>query len=190
MRVFVAGAGGAVGRRLVPMLVARGHQVTGTTSRAGVGGADPTTRRGAGRRRRPRRRRHRPGRGPSRAGRDHPPDDGPLGHARLQALRPLVRTDEPAPDGGHGAPPGGRQGQRRQAVRRPELHRLEQQPRGLVDQDGGRPARSAPGQGADARRSPRSGSSSAPCSRRRSKASSSATAVSTARARRRRWSRS
>jgi phosphohistidine swiveling domain-containing protein len=35
MRVFVAGAGGAVGKRLVPMLVARGHQVTGTTSRAG-----------------------------------------------------------------------------------------------------------------------------------------------------------
>lgn len=32
MRVFVAGAGGAVGRRLVPMLVARGHQVTGTAS--------------------------------------------------------------------------------------------------------------------------------------------------------------
>jgi len=33
MRVFVAGAGGAVGKRLVPMLVARGHLVTGTTSR-------------------------------------------------------------------------------------------------------------------------------------------------------------
>ena len=33
MRVFVAGAGGAVGRRLVPMLVARGHHVIGTTSR-------------------------------------------------------------------------------------------------------------------------------------------------------------
>jgi len=32
MRVFVAGAGGAVGKRLVPMLVARGHQVTGTTT--------------------------------------------------------------------------------------------------------------------------------------------------------------
>ena len=29
MRVFVAGANGAVGRRLVPMLVARGHKVTG-----------------------------------------------------------------------------------------------------------------------------------------------------------------
>jgi 2-alkyl-3-oxoalkanoate reductase len=32
MRVFVAGANGAVGRRLVPMLVARGHEVTGTTT--------------------------------------------------------------------------------------------------------------------------------------------------------------
>jgi 2-alkyl-3-oxoalkanoate reductase len=33
MRVLVAGATGAVGQRLVPMLVARGHQVTGTTTR-------------------------------------------------------------------------------------------------------------------------------------------------------------
>lgn len=33
MRVLVAGATGAVGRRLVPMLVARGYQVTGTTTR-------------------------------------------------------------------------------------------------------------------------------------------------------------
>ncbi len=32
MRVFVAGANGAVGRRLVPMLVASGHQVTGTAT--------------------------------------------------------------------------------------------------------------------------------------------------------------
>ena len=32
MRVFVAGANGAVGRRLVPMLIARGHEVTGTTT--------------------------------------------------------------------------------------------------------------------------------------------------------------
>ena len=31
MRVFVAGGAGAVGRRLVPQLVARGHQVTATT---------------------------------------------------------------------------------------------------------------------------------------------------------------
>jgi nucleoside-diphosphate-sugar epimerase len=32
MRVFVAGATGAVGKRLIPMLVANGHQVTGTTT--------------------------------------------------------------------------------------------------------------------------------------------------------------
>jgi nucleoside-diphosphate-sugar epimerase len=32
MRVFVAGANGAVGKRLVPMLVANGHQVTGTAT--------------------------------------------------------------------------------------------------------------------------------------------------------------
>jgi 2-alkyl-3-oxoalkanoate reductase len=31
MRVFVAGASGVIGRRLVPMLVATGHEVTGTT---------------------------------------------------------------------------------------------------------------------------------------------------------------
>ena len=31
MRIFVAGAAGAIGRQLVPMLVASGHEVTGTT---------------------------------------------------------------------------------------------------------------------------------------------------------------
>ena len=31
MRVFLAGAAGAIGRRLVPLLVRAGHQVTGTT---------------------------------------------------------------------------------------------------------------------------------------------------------------
>ena len=34
MRVFVAGAGGAIGRRLVPQLVARGHEVFASTTRA------------------------------------------------------------------------------------------------------------------------------------------------------------
>jgi nucleoside-diphosphate-sugar epimerase len=34
MRVFVAGGSGAVGRRLVPQLVARGHQVTATATSA------------------------------------------------------------------------------------------------------------------------------------------------------------
>src|ERR1700754_507303 len=31
MRIFVAGASGAVGRRLIPLLAGRGHEVTGTT---------------------------------------------------------------------------------------------------------------------------------------------------------------
>ena len=31
MRVFIAGASGAIGRRLIPMLVQRGHEVVGTT---------------------------------------------------------------------------------------------------------------------------------------------------------------
>ena len=35
MRVFVAGGTGVLGQRLVPQLVARGHQVTATTSRSG-----------------------------------------------------------------------------------------------------------------------------------------------------------
>ena len=34
MRVFLAGANGAVGRRLVPLLIAAGHHVTGTTRSA------------------------------------------------------------------------------------------------------------------------------------------------------------
>jgi nucleoside-diphosphate-sugar epimerase len=34
MRVFVAGGTGVIGRRLLPQLVARGHQVTGTTTGA------------------------------------------------------------------------------------------------------------------------------------------------------------
>jgi nucleoside-diphosphate-sugar epimerase len=35
MRVFVAGGTGVIGRRLVPQLVARGHQLTATTTSAG-----------------------------------------------------------------------------------------------------------------------------------------------------------
>ena len=39
VRVFVAGGTGVIGRSLVPQLVARGHQVTATsTSEAGRGG--------------------------------------------------------------------------------------------------------------------------------------------------------
>ena len=34
MRIFLAGASGAVGRRLIPLLLAEGHSVTGTTRSA------------------------------------------------------------------------------------------------------------------------------------------------------------
>ena len=101
MRVFVAGANGAVGRRLVPMLVASGHEVTGTATsrksadaiRARAPSPSSSTawtlpgsaRRWLGRRRC-----------------DHPRDDRPLGNARLPPLRSLVRADEPAADRGHG----------------------------------------------------------------------------------------
>jgi nucleoside-diphosphate-sugar epimerase len=37
MRIFLAGASGAVGRRLVPLLIAAGHDVTGTTRSAEAG---------------------------------------------------------------------------------------------------------------------------------------------------------
>jgi 2-alkyl-3-oxoalkanoate reductase len=39
MRVFLAGASGVIGRRLVPLLVAAGHEVTGTTRSAGKAAA-------------------------------------------------------------------------------------------------------------------------------------------------------
>src|SRR5687768_80219 len=39
MKIFVAGASGAIGRRLVPLLTARGHSVVGTTRTAGKIGA-------------------------------------------------------------------------------------------------------------------------------------------------------
>jgi nucleoside-diphosphate-sugar epimerase len=45
MRIFIAGAGGAVGRRMVPMLLAAGHEVVGTTHSAGK--ADAIRRLGA-----------------------------------------------------------------------------------------------------------------------------------------------
>ncbi|HEV8572929.1 MAG TPA: NAD-dependent epimerase/dehydratase family protein [Actinomycetota bacterium] len=35
MKVFVAGATGALGRRLVPVLIERGHEVVGTTRTPG-----------------------------------------------------------------------------------------------------------------------------------------------------------
>ena len=38
MRIFLAGAAGVIGRRLTPLLVLMGHQVTGTTRAAAKDG--------------------------------------------------------------------------------------------------------------------------------------------------------
>ncbi|MFF0264711.1 NAD-dependent epimerase/dehydratase family protein [Kribbella sp. NPDC004536] len=40
MRIFVAGATGVIGRRLVPLLVAGGHQVTALSRRTEVPGTE------------------------------------------------------------------------------------------------------------------------------------------------------
>ena len=55
MRVLVAGASGAVGARLIPMLVAAGHDVTGLTRSPSKTGAVAARRSDPGRRGRPRR---------------------------------------------------------------------------------------------------------------------------------------
>ena len=55
MRVFLAGATGVIGRRLVPMLLADGHQVTGMTRSPEQAQALRALRRRAGDRRRARR---------------------------------------------------------------------------------------------------------------------------------------
>ena len=158
MRVFVAGANGAVGRRLVPMLVANGHQVTGTTTeRESPGavramGAEPVVVDGL----------DAVGIGEAVAARrarcDHPRDDGALGHARLPPFRSLVRADEPASDRGHRPPPGGGEGERRaggSSRRASPAGATAGRARWIKTEED--PLDPAPGQGADARRSPRSG---------------------------------
>ena len=124
MRVFVAGASGAIGTRLVPQLVDRGHEVIGTSSVAREGRTVTGARRRAGRARSARRRGRAPGRARSRAGRDRPSGDRPGGRTLRAQLRPHLRADEPAADRGH------RRAARRRArgagrpVRRPELRQL------------------------------------------------------------------
>ncbi len=95
MRIFVAGASGAIGRQLVPMLVERGYEVTGTTR-----GVEPGCDRGDGRAGRAHgraRSRVRGGRGRWRRARgDRPPAHRAGRRPRSAQLREDVRGDEPA----------------------------------------------------------------------------------------------
>ena len=92
MKIFLAGATGAVGQALVPLLTSHGHTVIGTTRSPPKMEAAAHARRRAGRGRRPRprrparRRRRRPPR------RDRPPDDGARRRPRPAQVRALVRA--------------------------------------------------------------------------------------------------
>ena len=106
MRVFVAGATGAIGTRLVPKLIERGHEVIGTSrsmdraQRLHTLGAQPVAldlldRRAV-----------REAVLDAKPERHHPPGDGADRPERPQALRPELPPDQPAPNGGHGRTAG------------------------------------------------------------------------------------
>ena len=159
MKVFVAGATGALGQQLVPQLVANGHEVVGMTQQARQAGPRPQPRRPAGRRRRARPRRGRPGGRRGRARGDRPSAHGAVGRARPAPLRarPSRSPTGCAPRAPTTcSPPGARSGQ---ALRRAELRRLAVRPHRRAGQDRGRPARPDAGGRRCARRSTRSATS-------------------------------
>ncbi len=102
MRVFVAGASGAIGARLLPQLVERGHEVIGSSRSANKAdrlhglGAEPVVLDLLD----PRAVREAVVAAPAR--RDRPPGDRARRPERLQALRPHLRANKPPPDRGHG----------------------------------------------------------------------------------------
>jgi nucleoside-diphosphate-sugar epimerase len=93
MRVFLAGATGAIGKRLVPLLVPAGHQVR---DHADAGQGHDASRSGcrASRRRRPGQERgHEGGRVVSSGG-HRASDDGSCVHAESETFRRSVRARE------------------------------------------------------------------------------------------------
>ena len=105
MRIFVAGATGAMGRQLVPLLVANGYEVAGTTRSARKANDASRARRGAGRAGRPGCRGCRPSRFGSRTGGRRPSGDGASRHRQQPPeVRRGVRGDEPPPNRRDGQP--------------------------------------------------------------------------------------
>ena len=124
MRVFVAGASGAIGRVLVMQLAARGHHVTATTrTPAKAGGlrelgAEPVVMNGLD------------SESVAEAVARAEPEVivhqmTALAAPGMRALRPVVRAHQRAADEGPGAPAGRRRGRRVHASCRTELHRME-----------------------------------------------------------------
>ena len=157
MRIFLAGATGAIGQSLVPLLIDAGHEVTGMTRSAGQGrrgsappaptpaiadglDRDAVDRRG-----------HRRA-----AGRDRAPAHGLTGIANLRnfdgafALTNRLRTE------GTDNLLAGARGRRREPLRRAVLRRLAVRAHRRAGQDRGRPARPRPRavDARDARRDP------------------------------------
>ena len=150
MKVFIAGATGALGRRLVPLLVAEGHDVTGMTrtpekkgllrdlgARPVVADAlDPDAVAGAVAAAEPEVIVHQL--------------TALSGLARHTPVRAHVRAHQPAAHRGHGQPAGRRTRGGVEEVRRPELRRLDLRPHRRAGEERRRPARQrSPGPGPD-----------------------------------------
>ena len=156
MRIFVAGASGAIGTRLVAQLVDRGHEVIGTYR-------VPAQRRA--RAARSGRRRSRSTCSTRRAVREAVLEAAPdaiVHQATALADMPTsqhfdrsLRADEPAADRGHRRAARRRARGGRAALRRPELRQRPLRARRRAGQDRGRPARSRPGRRRRARATPR-----------------------------------
>jgi hypothetical protein len=124
MKIFLAGATGAIGKRLLPQLVRRGHMVTATTRTPDK--VDSIRRVGAAARSPERPRRNGSARNSSTgsAGCHHPRAHIYSAEPRSEALRPGVRIHQHASSGRDGLPAGCSAVDRMPTVHRPKLRRL------------------------------------------------------------------
>ena len=142
MRVFVAGASGAIGRRLVPQLIDAGHDVVGTYNSPSSAELPAEARRDPGRARPARCGRGAQGRARERAGGDRPPGDCPREREVLAEHGQGDGQDQRAADEGNGRPARRCAGGRRAPLRRAERRLvLPVRPRGRAGQERERCAR-------------------------------------------------
>ena len=140
MKVFVAGASGAIGTRLVPQLIEGGARGGRNLDVAGGRRAPPSARSEPGRARPARRARRAPSRRRVRARGDRPPGDR-AGQARFSRKldKTLALTNRLRTEGTRRLLAAGRESGRDQ-IRRAELRQHAVHPRGRACQDRGRPA--------------------------------------------------
>ena len=142
MKVFLAGASGAIGRQLIPRLLQSGHDVVGMTRTPAKAAAldELGARRGRRRRAAGRAGRHRGGR--RRPRRDHPRADR---HRRAEhaPLRPRLRPHQSPADRGHRSPAVGGPRGRRASASSPRASRAGPTP--VPDRGQGRERAAGPG---------------------------------------------